>query len=78
MKALIMAGSSGFGPMLLLALIAGKSYTDSTMVQVARNTGIIVVLLGIQYTFMQLVRRFVFEAPQDQRKPTVETVGTEG
>lgn len=48
------------------------------MVQAALNTGIIVVLMGIQYTFMQLVRRFVFEAPQDQRKPTVETVGTEG
>lgn len=64
MKALIMAGSSGFGPMLLLALIAGKSYTDSTMVQAALNTGIVVVLLGIQYTFSQLVKKVLVNRPQ--------------
>ena len=64
MKALIMAGSSGFGPMLLLALIAGKSYIDSTMVQAALNTGIVVVLLGIQYTFSQLVKKVLVNRPQ--------------
>ena len=64
MKALIMAGSSGFGPMLLLAFIAGKSYTDSTMVQAALNTGIVVVLLGIQYTLMQLVKKVLVNSPQ--------------
>ena len=63
-KELIMAGSSGFGPMLLLALIAGKSYTDSTMVQAALNGSIIVVLLGIQYTFSQLVKKVLLIGPE--------------
>ena len=63
-KTLIMAGSSGFGPMLLLAFIAGKSYTESATLQAALNGSIIVVLLGIQYTFSQLVKMVLVNRPQ--------------